>query len=487
MIGTKQLVIDASDFIKGMSSGTDISDGGFSNETDAVNLTYSPGVLYASALAVDSDTDDRLTGSIIAGCVDMNTSSPTNRLLVTDDGKAYRYNGTKLDAAGVALTAAQTWTAGLTDIVVFAGEAYVSSRASLTRWQNDNTIDAGASWPFTFTNANHPHPGIVYENNMYWADKNLLLIQSSTGDAVAPTTILTLSADQVITALGVDPGTGLMLIATTSALSISATLSLTNKLLWYDGNSTKVVKSVSIEDMILSFHSVGGTTFVGYGKNIGYINGSGITFLRKLKNVTLSNDDLPYKHRITNIADTLYVVDGKQVLAFGEVVRGQKIFYYAYSNNNSIASKFTSICNVGSGKLGLAYNTTAPSKNFDTLDTTSIATNNSMTWNSNRYHFPRPIILRSVYLEYADAVGTNDNNRSLSYKYEKIGSGFNLLRVQGQETNESIKNLTGSSIYFIDNIVGFTPDKIRMLQFRYITDTTNIGLKRIIAYYDVAE
>jgi hypothetical protein len=483
MIGKQTLIIDMQELAsRGMSSGANIADGAFSNETDAVNITAVPGVLYAPAIAVDSDTDVRLTGNPIASCPDMNTVGATNRLVVTDDGKAYRYNGTKLDSAGISLTTSKTWSAGFTDILTFGGETYVSSKESLTRWQNDNTIDAGASWPFNFTNSNVPHPGIVYENNMYWADKNLLLTQSTVGDAVAPTTILTLDTSSIILSLGVDPGSGLMLIGTTNTLDTSGTLPAVNKLLWYDGNSTKVTKSVIVEDSIFGFHTVGGTTFVGYGKNLGYMNGSGISFLRKLKNVTNVQAELPYKHHFSHIGNTLYVLDGLQILAYGEVLTGRKVFYYCFKNNVN-SNKPTMLGYGGNGKLVFGF----ASSKFYSFDTTSVSSTNTMTFYTNKYNFPRPVFLRSVYLEYATALTAGDNNRSINYQSEDLQTGFQILRVQGQTGTSGIKNESSSSVYFIDNVIGFLNNKVRSLQLRYLTDTANSGIKRIIVYYDPAE
>lgn len=481
MIGTKQLVIGAADFVKGVSTSSDVSDGGFSPETDNVNLTANPGTMYAPAASVDSDTDVRLTGNIIASSPDMNVTSPTNRLFVTDDGKAYRYNGTKLDAAGIALTAAQTWTASFTDIITFAGEAYVSSRDSLTRWQNDNTIDAGASWPFSFANS-VPHPGVVYENSMYWGDKNLLKIQSTLGDAVAPTTVLTLSTDQVIVALGVDPGSGLMLISTTNALDASATLTSVNRVLWYDGNSAKVSKSAIIEDAILGFHCVGGTVFVGYSNKVGYLSGAGIQYLRTLNNVTASNTELPYKHHFAHVGNTLYVLNGKQVMAYGEVLPGRKVWYPAWSNMVN-SNKPTCLADVGAKKLGMGFATTK----FYTFDTSSVATTNNVTFYTNEYDFPRPVFLRSVYLEYSSAVINGDANRTIYYQSEDKQTGFQILRVQGLTSGTGLINSSGASVYFIDNVIGFASNKVRSVQFRYGADTVASGLKRIILYWDPAE
>ncbi len=473
MIGKHQLVIDASEWTRGMSSGPNVSDGGFSPETDGVNLATSPGAIYASAQAVDSDTDTRLTGNIIASSPDMALVGVDNRLLVADNDTYYRYNGTKIIAAAYTGGTASTLAAGFSDIITYRGEAYVSAKERIKRWQNNNTItDLGS-----FTTSTVPHPMLVYENNFYAGDANLLL--QATAVNTMPTTILTLDANQIIMALGIDPGTGLMLISTVSTSDTSDTLPTISRLLWYDGNSLKVVKSVIVEDTILGFHTNGGTTFVGYGKNLGYINGSGISFLRKLKNVTNVQAELPYKHHFASIANVLYVLDGLQILAYGEIQAGRKIFYYCFKNNAN-SNKPTFLAHGGSGKLIYGYATTK----FFSFDTTSVSTTNTMSFFTNAYDFPRPVFLRSVYLEYDDAVPNNDNNRGLAFLNEAQGLGYVPLIIQG---GIALKNASGASVYFLENIIGFTKSKVRFVQFRYNTDTTNLGLLRIILYYDIAE
>ena len=101
MIGTKQITIDASDFVKGMSTTVEVADGGFSPDTDAVNLTYTPGILYSPASGVESDTDIRLTGEIIAWSSDDDVGLPNyTKKMVTNDGKYYRYNGSVPKSGG---------------------------------------------------------------------------------------------------------------------------------------------------------------------------------------------------------------------------------------------------------------------------------------------------------------------------------------------------------------------------------------------------
>src|SRR3990167_10868979 len=108
MLGTRHIEIDASNFLRGMSSGGDISDGGFSPDTEAINPIIEPGVIYAPAIAVDTDTDDRLstTIEIIASAPDMANLGVDQRLLVgadSDDfGTFYRYDGTKIIAVAYA-------------------------------------------------------------------------------------------------------------------------------------------------------------------------------------------------------------------------------------------------------------------------------------------------------------------------------------------------------------------------------------------------
>lgn len=478
MIGKNTLeIIGPDQLTRGVSTGAEIADGGFSSETDAVNLLAVPGVLYAAASVVDSDTDTRLTGNIIATCPDMAATSPTNRLAISDDGKGYRYNGTKITAVGIALTAGKTWTAGMADIVVGFSEAYATSKEAITRWQNDDTIDAGADFPFTFSNQTVWHPAIVYENNIYYGDGNLLLVQTAAG--VAPTTALTLATGQIIIALGIDPGSGYMLISTTNVLDISATLTSINKLLWYDGNSLKVLKSALIEEPILGFHCVGGMVYVGYNNNVGYLSGSGVQWLRRLVNVTADNTQLPYKHHMAHVGNTFYVLDGLKIMAHGEVLAGRKVWYPALTNNTN-ANKPVCLADVGAKKLAIAF---ATSK-FYTFDTSSVATSNSITFYTNKITFPRPVYIRGFYFEYADAVANNDDNRFFYYRNE----AETLVLMRNAATDSIIKNTSGGSVYYFECPTnGILDDKVRMFQGRYIASGTNSGLRRVVMAYDVAE
>ena len=466
MIPKHTIELDAKDFIRGMSDSDHSSNGGFSPSGIHLNPIIIPGVIYSPASLVDSDTDARLTGNIIASCSDDDIFGGYDRKMVTSDGKYYRYNGTKIPEAALRTDAVNTYTQGFTDMISFAGETYVTTKEKLVRWDETGAI-FNASFA-SFTSTTYPHPAIVYENNAFYGDGNLLLKQTSAGGA--PATILTLSADQIIIALEIDPGTGYMLISTTTLLNISNTLRGICRVLWYDGFSNKPIKSAIVDDMVLAFYSVGGTVFVGYGQNLGYLNGSGITFLRKLANVTLDNAQLPYKQRFTNIGKTLYVADGRQILAFGEIQRGSKVFYYAIQNKEN-TNKLQAIFDVGQGKIGMSFAT----NKFFTFDTTSVATTYGADFYSNRYNFPRPVIIRSLFIEYAGSVANGANPIS-AYLL-----GENQTTVQFS----SFANTTGAAEYFRES--KNLDKKVRTFQLYLVFQNVNPGFRRIVVGYDVVE
>src|SRR3990167_392122 len=169
MVGQNQLIIDWRTWLKGMSSGSEIDDGGFSPEGDGVNLIGKPGVLYAPAAEVDADTDPILTGVIIASAPDHNVTAIDQRLLVADNGTFYKYNGTKLqypnETSGEDST--NTFAKWFTDFINFAGASFITSKEKITKWSGASTFDHDYTTS-AFTNTTYPHPAIVFENNAFY-------------------------------------------------------------------------------------------------------------------------------------------------------------------------------------------------------------------------------------------------------------------------------------------------------------------------------
>jgi len=474
MVGANQLVVDASDLLRGMSSGTDISDGGFSTDTEGLNLITEPGVAHAPAASVDADGNTTLNGEIVVHITDNDVAvGGDSAALVSDTGRFYTFDGTNLSAA-LQTDAVQSYSTAYSQGIVAFGEHYVTSKSHICRWDEDAAVFTAQF--FAFTNSNIPHPAITYQDNAYFGDGNLL--KQMTGAGVAPTTILTLPAlTDTIRALGVDPGTGRMLISTTGGgltPNEAQTIPTRNLLQWYDGNSNKVSKYVDIGDPILSFRSVGSTVFVGWGKSLGFINGSGVQFLRNLKNVTYALEELPYQNKITSIGNTLYIADGDQVLAYGEVLPGQKIFYYCLQNkvNSNAFRAIFPMGNVGGSdtrKIGLSMDSTT----LRTVDLTHVGSVDKFLFRTNYFHFPRPIHIRNIYLEFFGVL-TNTANLTLT--------------ITNQDRNNNTVSIPNSatSVRTIRLTRGFHT-KYEAFRLQIEDSTNNAGLKRIIFYYDVAE
>ncbi len=479
MIGKHTFEIGAADFIKGMSIGADIADGGFSPETDAVNLIKNPGVLYAPADVTNKSTN--LSGEALAWCP--TTVTAKNGYILAADGKILSIDTSQALTASSALSG--TYSYGTSDIAQFIDKIYATSSNDVARMDTDLTNGDEDWWSNTISkgalSTGVRHPLCPFQDLLWIGDKNKLhnIASSSSGNK----DVLVLTAENEITALAVDPSSGKMLIAATQGANASGTISTGNRVFIYDGTSATYTRQYEVDGMITAFKPVGGIVYVFYdGNKIGYWNGSGITFLRKLRNTTLVQADLPYKHHTANIGNTLYVVDGTQVLAFGEVLPGRKVWYYALKNNVN-SNNFTFICPVGSGMLGVGFATTK----FYTFDPASVASSGTTTFITNKYPFPRPVYIRTLYVEFADAVANNVTAGNLYYKMEAQGAGFVLIQ-DAAATASPFANSTGASVYFFDlPIAGIASDKVRFLQFRYISNAINLGIRRISGTYDFAE
>ena len=494
MIGKQALVIDASDFVRGMSTSGEISDGGFSPDTDSVNPQVVPGAIYAPALRTDKSTN--LVGEIIASCIDpINDADAFNRIAVsadsTDDGRVY-----SVDADGdLALIGAEdtgrNYVQGRTDMIAYKNEVYITTDTHIVRVYDtdaNGSLDTLNTTFASFTNSVFvPHPAIVYEDNAYYGDGNLLLRQTAANSA--PATILTLPADSIIIALGIDPGSGKMLISYAQGFKgISLTNSQFAKVGFYDGSSNKLSRTVIVEEIITAFPTAGGVQYAGYGNSLGYWNGSGISFLRKFTGITYSNTRLLYKHHFAAIGSTLYFLDGRSVIAHGHVIQGgSRVFWPAFYNQAN-SNNFTYIASLGQNLLSVSYS----SAQHFTVDISSTASTNTMAFVTNWYRFARPIIIRSAFVEFADTVTSGVTPATLSFNNRAYHGGtgsFNVFASLASSTGGATRETVVPIAPQIGNqaTTGAQPHIGRTFRFRIITDTTNTGIARIIIYYDVYE
>lgn len=420
MIGSQKVFeLTSDDILRGMSSSEFIQDGGFSPLTEGINPTKQPGLIYFSAEKVDQ-TDD-LTDDLIASCEDGTLgTSAVDRIFVDDAGKYYDWDGTTLDnIATDGGTPNGGYAKGNTQMISFGitnnrANIFTTNGQYITRLELSSDTLTATFKQFTFNASSAslvaPHPCIVFENNAFYGDGNLLRRQTSATDTTVGV-IMTLPTEQIIVSFGIDPGTGYLLISTVEGPNASDTKNRICRVHYHDGFSNKSVKTIIVDDMITAFYPVGAVMYIGYGQNLGIWDGQGIRFLRKL-NVSLNSTKLPYRDNFTNIGSTLYVIEANKILAYGPVIGSSPpIFYYAFVNKdgNLVAGDLTCITNLGSGLLGFGWVDASAVEKFATLDTTSVSTltNNFVKFYTNKYQFPTSITFNSVVIEYGVALPTS--------------------------------------------------------------------------------
>jgi hypothetical protein len=484
-LGKNQIQFDATQFIKGQSLSDYSPDGGFGSSTKSVNPRITPGVIYATAAT--SATSTSPSGNFIASCEDSQYSSAQNRIFVDDVGNYYYFNGTDITKQKTA-SATDKYTFGRTDIVSYAGNSYVSLCDNTSAFvDNIAQLNTSGSWTLdetwwtatvTTDGAAHPgalntltaHPLLVFEGFLWIGDKNLLHYYNSVSDR-AVVSVLTLPVNESIQALSIDPATGLMMISVQVNQNFSDTLTSKFFVYLYDGYSLKPRRKIAVDDLVTAFYPLGGTVFIGYGQNLGYWNGSGVTFLRRLVNASLSSTDLLYKHHFAHIGNVLYYVDGSVLMAYGEIIAGSKVFWNAQQNQVS-STHLNCISNVGSNKIGISVG----SSTFKTVDmsTAGTATANFYTVNVN---FQRPVFVRRLRV-FTTGITTT--------------AGIGLVKIidengtfNGTTVNNFVVTAAQSPRYYFD--FDFTSLKLQTMQPLVTIDTQAFGIVRIVVYYDVAE
>lgn len=459
-----------------MSSSDDIADGGFSSLTDAVNPLFSPGALFQTNQPVDKSSG--LGGEMIASCED--PTGNYQRLYVSSSPPNGRY--WSMDASFNLTQRGSTdstnqYIQGKTDMIAYAGEAYITTNSKLVRWSSigsSNTFDTSF---LSFNNAFAPHPALVFNGFAYYGDGNVLFRQSGAG--VTPVAFLTLATGVIIVALGIDPGSGNILLSLIGQPNLSDTINSGASVAFYDGFSSQVLRYVQVDDMVTAFAPTEGSLYAAYGQSFGIWNGSGITFLRRMK-VSFDNTELMYKHHFTSIGSTLYIIEKSRVIAYGPVrQKGDNVFYPVLNilDGSSNPINLTNIASVGTNDISVSY-FTAKFVIWDSFNTSG--TSNPLNMYSNSYDFDDEVWIRRIRVVYTNNVANNVSPGNIT-----------LLNESGVITNGG----TGAGVYSLLNTIGSgvafkdllnVDQRVKQVQFLLNLTTGNYGIRRIIFYGDPA-
>lgn len=413
MIGSKTYEIGPNEFLAGVTSGANTEDGGLSNETTAYNPIAVPGVLYAPGAVTDASTN--LTDEIIASCEDPILNY--NRALLDDTGAVYTLDGSTLTKQATCAT--DNFTAGETDMVPFVRSSglqlfIISTKGSagdLVKWDGSTGLDE-SWWKTTLAQSQMSgvpyHPLLVYEQNLFVGDGSKL--HRIAADLTVSNTILQLTYSETITALGVDKGTGKMLIATVLGNYVSnLTRHVRSRIYLYDGFSNKTIRVIETSGLISSFKNTDSTTYAFYGNKLGYFTGAGIKYLRTLTTAT----GAVHPHLAATNDNALYWAEGFKIMALGETLRDNKVFYPALQPSTS-SQNITCLMTTAPNTLGYSY---ASSKLF-THDISSVAAiqTGGATVYSKRKKFERHVTFNGIIFEFDQAAPSNVNLISVQIK-----------------------------------------------------------------------
>lgn len=473
MVGKHQIQLGAEQFISGMSSSDFATDGALGTSSTGLNPFVQPGVMYG--LANGTDVSTNVSGNLIASTEDSQAVSPLNRYFIDDASGAanyYSFNGTSFTKQK---TGSATFISGKSDLISFDSLFFATTATTLVSWNGTSTVNESVQ---TLGDSNAHHPLLLYQGFMWVGDGNTLSTQTSNGSGTGAytTSVLVLGAKEKIVALGVDPMSGLMMISVQTIYDVSDTIPSQKIIYLYDGVSAKPTRKILVDDLITAFYNVEGSVYIGAGQTIGVWNGNGVTFLRKLKNVTLDNKDLPYKHHFTNIRSILLIVDGASILAYGAVVSGKKTFFYTASGT----TKFSIVAPVGSNRFVVACGTTLYTTPFiaTRYDLSSTSAGTPSLYFNNIY-FPRPIFIRRIRVITTGITTTSGPGIGGLVAFDEKNNG-----VSPQVSTFKVLS-ANSPTYNFD--FDFTTLKLMGLQIRINSDTQGYGIVRAYIYYDIAE
>lgn len=344
---TPLITIDFKNFILGESSTDRNPDRGFSPLSYGLNLIKEKGTLYFGESETDRSTN--LEGDAICMAVDASFLG-NDQYVLDDEGKFYTLNGATLTKRQT--DSVKAYAVGTSDMLQFQGNAYATSQTDVAFLAGTNLSSIDNDW-WTTTRGHsalssaYRHPLEVVEDTMYLANQNNI---STWDGSTSVENAMSLPPDVNVTTLRRHPD-GRHLIA---FCGITANYSHTRggggKIYIIDTVTLEWIREIPIESQVEGSRLVGGVVYVTYGGKCGYFNGDGLSWLRDL-----TAGSTTYSHQISNAEDILLIRDNKDVLAYGDLGGGGKVWWRAYRTTANSYTAFTALGYKGNNVILVGY------------------------------------------------------------------------------------------------------------------------------------
>lgn len=456
----QSIVIDKEVWKRGINISDDHAGGGFSPRSGArgQNLKISlGGILRAKPATVDLSAN--VTTEIIAFTADA-AFLGNDGYAVDTGGRFYTINGSTVTLRQT--DAVKAYTSGNTYLKTFLGSLYATSTTDIAKLDNsDLTVMDNDWWTATqgegALQSSWRHPMEVVEDTLYIADQYYIHTWDGTTSVYAA---MTLPVGYNITSIIVHTDGRHLLVFMAETANFSHTKRARAKMFMVDTVNLEFVREIDIDAQVEGTINVGGVIYCTYGMNLGYFNGDGLTFLRKLENQTT------YSNNLANMEGDLIIREKNGLLAYGNLGEGN-VFWYPWTSEGS--NDITAIFYAGDNCMI----TSAPAAKLDKMDFDTFA--GIGRFESGFISFPGKVWIRKVEVIT-----------------ETLISGDSMLMSAMDKNNNSI---VSSFIDLSFNIDGAISEKVKfvnffvdIIKFRLIYQSGNLaGVKKIIIYYEDGE
>jgi hypothetical protein len=450
--------IDKNDWTRGISITAEHGDGGFSPFRRGHNLELAQGgILYPQPARQNLNGGSVVVDNIIAFTADPSYLGNMGYAL-DEGGNFYTISGTTVTKRQT--DAVKTYTLGTSNIKTFGGSLFATSTTDIAKLDNSNLTVIDNDW-WTTTQArtaldsSYRHPMEVVEDTLYIADKNMIHTWDGTTSVYnafsLPTTLN-------ITSLIVHTDGRHILAFCAEVPNYSHSSRAKAKVFFIDTVNLEFVREVDIDAQVEGVINVGGVLYCTFGNNLGYFNGDGLTFLRKLGSTTT------YSHNLANKEGILVVRDTEGMLFYGNLGLGN-VFWYGYSAFQSPSQNLTSIFYAGDNTMLIS----AQNRLLDLIDFDTCA--DECQWESNSYSFPGKVWIRKILVEtetlatgsdmtfyYVNKNGSTSQIMTLSYsadgaiseKQGMVNVFTDLFRLRVAFTASNTKGIRKITIFYED-------------------------------------
>jgi hypothetical protein len=469
--GLRSLVINAAELFRGMSTTDELNDGGFSPKSKGINLFASPGLILPGPAPADQTSAVSTKGIFAWSTHHTNVNPGIGRAISADNSFVGKF--LQLSDAGAATLAASDNTKAykpmVTDMIRYdsSNHQYVSSNTDIAQC----TFDFGTVIPNWWTSTlsltalggDVPHLFIDFNAVMFVTDGRYLHSWNGSAGTYAA---LSLPVNYVIT--GVEVHNNLIYMAAAKYDPLGGGESIECSLFTWDGFSASYLEQIPVQERIDCLKVFGGTLFCTTRSYIGYFTGSTIAPLYPLAYSA-------YKYQVAITEDRMYILQGQDVLCYGNpVVSKPKFFSFPLRHSSTLVG----ICSYRRGQMVYGYASASGAwSNVDGSDLTGVtfyANKMSLAGSGGRY-----------------SLGAMGKARFMVTEFQALASAasMDIGYIDDTQTTQLIETVTYASLGAVTKRRSdeFGPGTRTVQPYITFNTGTNSGIRRIDVEFDHSE